>query len=53
MKQERRALRVRVRELEWQWPAPGQLQLGFTLMPGSYATEVLSELGDVVDASRG
>ncbi len=53
MKQERRALRVRVRALEWRWPAPGQLQLGFTLMPGSYATEVLAELGDTVDASRG
>lgn len=53
LKQERRALRVRVRDLAWQWPAPDALRLDFTLMPGSYATEVLAELGPVVDASRG
>ena len=52
LKQERRALRVRVRDLAWQWPAKDALRLDFTLMPGAYATEVLAELGPVVDASR-
>jgi tRNA pseudouridine13 synthase len=52
MKQERRALRVRVRDLSWQWPAKDALRVGFTLMPGAYATEVLAELGPVADASR-
>lgn len=47
MKQERRSLRVRVNELAWQWPADGVLQLDFRLAPGSYATEVLAELGEV------
>jgi tRNA pseudouridine13 synthase len=53
MKQERRALRVRVREFAWQWPADDQLRLEFKLMPGSYATEVLAEVGEVEDASVG
>ena len=52
MKQERRALRVRVRDLDWRWPATDQLELRFALMPGSYATEVLAELGQVDHASR-
>jgi tRNA pseudouridine13 synthase len=47
MRQERRSLRVRVNELEWHWPADDVLQLGFKLAPGSYATEVLAELGEV------
>jgi tRNA pseudouridine13 synthase len=47
MKQERRSLRVRVNGLEWHWPADDMLQLGFKLAPGSYATEVLAELGEV------
>lgn len=47
LKQERRALRVPVQALEWQWPAPDQLRLSFQLPPGSYATEVLAELGEV------
>ena len=47
LRQERRSLRVRVNELEWHWPADDVLQLGFKLAPGSYATEVLAELGDV------
>lgn len=47
LKQERRSLRVRVNALEWQWPGQDVLQLGFSLTPGSYATEVLAELGDV------
>jgi tRNA pseudouridine13 synthase len=47
MKQERRALRVRVNDLEWSWLAEDALQLSFRLAPGSYATEVLAELGEV------
>ena len=47
LKQERRSLRVRVNELEWHWPVDDVLQLEFKLAPGSYATEVLAELGEV------
>jgi tRNA pseudouridine13 synthase len=46
MKQERRALRVRVGELAWEWPEPGVLRLAFALPAGAYATEVLAELGE-------
>lgn len=48
LKQERRALRVRVSDVAWQWPEPGVLQLAFGLPAGAYATEVLAELGDCV-----
>jgi tRNA pseudouridine13 synthase len=48
MKQERRALRVRVGEVAWEWPEPGVLRLAFELPAGAYATEVLAELGDCV-----
>ncbi len=47
LKQERRALRVRVSELTWAWSAPDLLTLDFRLPPGAYATELLAELGDV------
>jgi tRNA pseudouridine13 synthase len=50
LKQERRALRVRVGDLDWSWEA-GALRLAFTLAPGAYATGLLAELGDVRDAS--
>ena len=46
MKQERRALRVRVQELAWDWREEG-LELRFRLDPGAYATEVLAELGEI------
>lgn len=52
MKQERRALRVRVRDLAWSWPDSAVLRLDFALAPGSYATEVLAELGDVTSAAN-
>jgi len=52
MKQERRALRVRVRDLAWSWPDAAVLRLDFALAPGSYATEVLAELGDVTSAAN-
>lgn len=51
LKQERRALRLRPAGLAWRWPEAGVLELGFELPPGSYATAVLHELGDVVDVS--
>ena len=47
LKQERRALRVRVADLRWQCPEPGQLQLDFVLAPGAYATTLLETLGEV------
>ena len=53
MKQERRALRVRVHDLQWQWPADDELELRFALAPGAYATGLLTELGEVADVTRG
>ncbi len=53
MKQERRALRLVAADLAWQWTAEGALSLAFALPPGSYATALLQELGDIADASRG
>lgn len=54
LKQERRALRLRPAGLAWRWPEAGVLELSFALPPGSYATAVLHELGEVVDvAARG
>ena len=53
LKQERRALRVRVAALAWEWPAPDQLALRFELPPGAYATGLLAEFGDVRDAHAG
>jgi tRNA pseudouridine13 synthase len=51
MKQERRALRVRVSGLHWDWPEEAVLQLNFVLAPGAYATGLLAELG-VVSAAQ-
>jgi len=51
MKQERRALRLRPADLSWEWTGDG-LRLRFALPPGSYATVVLRETGDVTDASE-
>lgn len=53
LKQERRALRVRVEALAWTWPEPGCLQLEFGLPPGAYATGLLAELGEVREAWPG
>ncbi len=47
LKQERRSLRVRVTELQWRWLDDDALEVAFTLAPGSYATEVLAELGEI------
>lgn len=51
LKQERRALRIRVVDLEGQWVGADDLQVSFQLPPGAYATCVLHELGEVVDAA--
>ena len=50
LKQERRALRLRPAELAWDWRDNGALELRFALPPGSYATTVLQELGEITDA---
>ena len=51
MKQERRSLRLPVREMAWRWPADDELELGFVLPPGAYATVVLRELGAIFNAA--
>ena len=52
LKQERRALRMRVDELVAEWPEDDVLRLSFTLPAGAYATAVLRELGPLRDAQR-
>jgi tRNA pseudouridine13 synthase len=52
LKQERRALRLLPRDLQWQWQGEDVLRLSFSLPPGSYATGVLHELGDISEANR-
>lgn len=47
LRQERRALRVRVADLAWDWPEAETLGLSFSLPPGAYATGLLAELGEV------
>ncbi len=51
LKQERRALRLRPDALEWEWLGDDSLVLTFGLPPGCYATTVLRELGEIVDAA--
>ena len=46
LRQERRALRLKVAGLEWRWRGPAVLELSFALPPGSYATALLHELGE-------
>ncbi len=52
LRQERRALRLRPQGLAWEWLADDVLSLGFALPPGSYATALLHELGEVMEADR-
>lgn len=52
LKQERRALRLVPEGLAWEWIAGDALRVCFALPPGSYATAVLQELGDITDGSR-
>lgn len=47
LKQERRATRLRPGDMAWEWLDPSTLQLDFALPPGTYATTVLAELGDM------
>ena len=47
LRQERRATRLVAGGLRWEWSDDGTLVLGFSLPPGSYATALLHELGDV------
>ncbi|MBS7456440.1 tRNA pseudouridine(13) synthase TruD [Coralloluteibacterium stylophorae] len=51
LRQERRALRMRVTDLCGEWVEEG-LRIGFALPPGAYATTVLAQLGAVEDAAR-
>ncbi len=52
LKQERRALRIRVPDLSWEWPQKDHLSCRFSLPPGAYATELLAELGELSDSSQ-
>ena len=47
LKQERRALRIKVADLAWEHGADATLVLRFSLPAGAYATGLLAELGDV------
>lgn len=51
LKQERRALRLRPQQLQWRWLQDETLELQFSLPPGTYATVVLREIGDIGNAS--
>jgi len=44
MEQERRPLRLAVTELQWRWSGEQELQLGFSLQAGAYATAVIREV---------
>lgn len=52
LKQERRALRLVAEGLAWTWQEEAVLSLSFSLPPGSYATALLQELGEISDARR-
>lgn len=51
LKQERRALRLKPQQLQWRWLQDGTLELQFDLSPGTYATVVLREIGDIGNAA--
>ncbi len=51
LKQERRSTRLRPQDLQWSWEAAACLSLHFSLPPGTYATAVLTELGELFDRS--
>lgn len=48
----RRATRVNVDNFSWQWQNGGQLELYFELATGSFATALLGECFELVDASH-
>ena len=47
LKQQRRSLRLSVKNLDYTYKSPDTVQITFSLPSGSYATMVLSEIGDV------
>jgi tRNA pseudouridine13 synthase len=49
---ERRILRLPIRELSWHYPEPDILQLDFILPTGCFATVVVRELFDLVQAGQ-
>lgn len=51
LKQERRALRLKPQQLQWRWLQDEAMELQFALPPGTYATVVLRELGDIGNAA--
>ena len=51
LQQERRPLFTTPEQISWSWLAEDQLQLGFCLPSGSYATSLLRELAVITDAS--
>ncbi|WP_083489747.1 tRNA pseudouridine(13) synthase TruD [Stenotrophomonas ginsengisoli] len=52
LRQERRSLRLKPDGLSWQWLGEDVLQLRFALPPGCYATALVHELGEAVDAGQ-
>ena len=51
LRQERRATRLRPGALAWEWEGDDTLLIAFNLPPGTYATTVLAELGEVQERS--
>ncbi len=52
LKQERRSLRTKPAQLSWRWEDEKALTLSFDLPAGVFATSLLKELGDFVDAAQ-
>lgn len=52
MKQERRAITAKANNLKWTWLDDTTLRLHFDLVPGAYATAMLSQLGKIEDVKR-
>ncbi|NVJ61313.1 MAG: tRNA pseudouridine(13) synthase TruD [Gammaproteobacteria bacterium] len=53
VKSDFRPLRVIPDNLQWEWHSNSDLRLRFSLSSGSYATELLTELGNINDQSTG
>ena len=51
MKPERRPLSLKPEGLEWHWNGNDQLRLSFRLAPGQYATTLLDDVFDIMDAT--
>lgn len=52
LSQERRPLRLIPKNMQWAWQSETELVLEFSLPPGGYATALLREMGEMVDASK-